>query len=336
MYQSCKAFLPLILGLFLTIPSLSHSAQLCATSTQISNLEGEEFLGRKILRPAGRLTKTYISHKGQSADTVDFVSSKKGSFDLVYELKKVQSWESFESAPDVQGNLLMSIESWGPYLSEKLGFMKIRDDTIQYPSAAEFIHRYRQLKVANKKNQAFFQVDFYSPQQELSSITYLYRFAFNGQLPIAKKNRTMLHDLNWHTLSPNLLPPILVHQLRQKIQILFLYIHDFSKNADLNEESLLNAKAELDIISFRLDYILGQGIFLIKHPNEHRFDNKNLRKYFSDDPFTLVRGLDFGNKSSYSFLKKYNFPITHQAFDHKIITDTIESRYHQLSELDNR
>lgn len=336
MYQSCKAFLPLILGLFLTIPSLSHSAQLCATSTQISNLEGEEFLGRKFLRPAGRLTKTYISHKGQSADTVDFVSSKKGSFDLVYELKKVQSWESFESAPDVQGNLLMSIESWGPYLSEKLGFMKIRDDTIQYPSAAEFIHRYRRLKVASKKNRAFFQVDFYSPQKGLSSITYLYRFAFHGQLPIATKNRTMLHDLNWHTLSPNLLPPILVQQLRQKIQILFLYIHDFSKNVDLNEESLLNAKAELDIISTRLDYILGQGIYLIKYPKSHHFSKINFSKYFSEDPYALVRSLDFANEFSNSFLKKYNFPSKHQAFDHTTITDTIESRYHQLLELENR
>ena len=146
----------------------------------------------------------------------------------------------------------------------------------------------------------------------------------------------MLHDLNWHTLSPNLLPPILVQQLRQKIQILFLYIHDFSKNVDLNEESLLNAKAELDIISTRLDYILGQGIYLIKYPKSHHFSKINFSKYFSEDPYALVRSLDFANEFSNSFLKKYNFPSKHQAFDHTTITDTIESRYHQLLELENR
>lgn len=237
---------------------------------------------------SAKVSPLKLNLNGNRGETVEVVYSSEGSYDMLYKIQRFsEDWASWKKHPDVQGDPRLIIEIQGDKLSNTLGFAKLDSKTIQYPSPAEYIYRLQLLKSNNPKLDQFFYMDFYQQNKKLSTLSYLWRFAYENKLPLQTTGLTFIHDMNFHTFSPNLIPKEFMERFQYKIKVYLTYIKYLS-NYKTSKMELNFTMDRIQELANAIDHLTGQGINNIKYNAIFNIDFNVLRAINSKDPYALI------------------------------------------------
>jgi hypothetical protein len=193
----------------------------------------------------------------------DKILDQAGNSLLVLEKSDSSPWKSSykenkNDNNDLQGDPRSFALVMGPKTAQYFGFHYISENKMIAPTVEAF-NSYilkMNLKLKSKKQESIGIMFYGTEGKPLSNIEYLYRFAYESSLPLARSGHLAIHDISYHTLAilfqNNLIMPVrksaqFILELKSKLEADPLLSPEEKQLAKEYMEELINGMvAKLD------------------------------------------------------------------------------------------
>lgn len=265
LHLNFRLSLLLALGIFLSANQLYAAGGLCSKLWALNPLAKSEKKVQVSSVEYVEPSPQWIPLNELKADSLRFTEAKKGVYEQVFllERKKANNWNSHVKRTNFQGDPRMIIESLGDNIAKRLGFAIISKDSIQYPSAFEYHARLKDLLNERPSLKRFFPFKFHSENEKLDLYSYLKLIANHTSIPLSPKGHGLIHDLNWHSLSPGLLSPVRIENLKNSLKLFLEFIDFVNQQEKISNWEKKKIDEHLENLAYAADSLLGAPIKVI-------------------------------------------------------------------------
>lgn len=321
----------LVLGMTFTALQLNATQNFCskiwslnpfANSTkkiQVSNVE--------FMEPSPQ----WISLNELKGDSVKFTATRQGKFGQVFTLerKEANNWQSHIKRTNLQGDPRMILQVLGDGLANRLGFSVIDKKSLQYPSAYEFSQRLKELLHQKPSLRRFFPLRFHSEDKTLSLYSYLNMLAHQSSIPLSPRGHGLIHDLNWHSLSPGLLSPTRLENLRNSLKLFIRFIDFVNQQKYVSNWERKKIEDHMENLSYATDNLLGAPISAIYYKKDLVRLERALGAYFTHRP---QDALPNSPRLYHLFLENYGKKFEEGKPNPRSLTEEVQNNFKLLQE----